>query len=177
MSRAVPSIERRPFVSNNKHGIARWGAQSLITTTITITMPHSTRAPSATQAPSYKFPADSKPSLRTSMEKFPDINSLDGQSEHMANGNEFMDSSSPIDRWHARRDNGASWTNGHSTGGGGSARQKSLSDAFKTIRTRKASVSANVHEISDALKAPVSPLLIVRQPPFFQSCPNTTTDW
>lgn len=40
-------------------------------------------------------------------------------------------------------------------------RQKSLSDAFKTIRTRRASVSANAHEIADALKAPVSFKLIV----------------
>lgn len=40
-------------------------------------------------------------------------------------------------------------------------RQKSLSDAFKTIRTRRASVSANAHEIADALKAPVSIKLIV----------------
>lgn len=40
-------------------------------------------------------------------------------------------------------------------------RQKSLSDAFKTIRTRRASVSANAHEIADALKAPVSVKLIV----------------
>lgn len=36
-----------------------------------------------------------------------------------------------------------------------------MSDAFRTIRTRKASVSANVHEIGDALKAPVSPKLVV----------------
>ncbi len=40
-------------------------------------------------------------------------------------------------------------------------RQKSLSEAFKTIRTRRASVSANAHEIADALKAPVSVKLIV----------------
>ena len=40
-------------------------------------------------------------------------------------------------------------------------RQKSLSDAIRTIRTRKGSVSANAHEIADALKAPVSVRLIV----------------
>lgn len=40
-------------------------------------------------------------------------------------------------------------------------RQKSISEAIKTIRTRKGSVSANAAEIADALKAPVSVRLIV----------------
>lgn len=39
-------------------------------------------------------------------------------------------------------------------------RQKSLSDAFKTIRTRKGSMSQNAQEIAEALKAPVSWTLI-----------------
>jgi solute carrier family 35, member E1 len=47
-------------------------------------------------------------------------------------------------------------------GGASYGRQKSLSDAFRTIRTRRASVGANAHEIAEALKAPVSPKLIVR---------------
>ena len=40
-------------------------------------------------------------------------------------------------------------------------RQKSLSDAIRTIRTRKGSVSANAQEIAEALKAPVSVKLVV----------------
>lgn len=40
-------------------------------------------------------------------------------------------------------------------------RQKSLSEAYKHIRTRKGSVSANAHEIAEALKAPVSWKLVV----------------
>ena len=48
-----------------------------------------------------------------------------------------------------------------SNGGRPHGRQKSLSDAFRTIRTRRASVSANAQEIAEALKAPVSPKLIV----------------
>ena len=40
-------------------------------------------------------------------------------------------------------------------------RQKSISDAFRTIRTRKASVSDNAHEIAEALRAPVSVKIIV----------------
>ncbi|KAG5981174.1 hypothetical protein E4U54_006673, partial [Claviceps lovelessii] len=42
----------------------------------------------------------------------------------------------------------------------GHGRQKSLTDAFRTIRTRKGSVSQNAHEIADALRAPVSPKLV-----------------
>jgi solute carrier family 35, member E1 len=41
-------------------------------------------------------------------------------------------------------------------------RQKSLTEAIRTIRTRSGSVSQNVQEIADALKAPVSPTLVVR---------------
>lgn len=50
------------------------------------------------------------------------------------------------------------WSEGSRRGHG---RQKSLSDAFRTIRTRKGSVSQNAHEIADALRAPVSPKLVV----------------
>lgn len=40
--------------------------------------------------------------------------------------------------------------------------QKSISEAFRTIRGRRASVSQNAHEIADALRAPVSAKLVVR---------------
>ncbi|KAI9823343.1 MAG: suppressor of loss of ypt1 [Thelocarpon impressellum] len=65
----------------------------------------------------------------------------------------------PSDRWQARRQ---STTNRgfEPSAGTRHGRQKSLSDAINTIRTRRASVSANAHEIADALKAPVSPKLI-----------------
>ncbi|TGJ87248.1 hypothetical protein E0Z10_g1550 [Xylaria hypoxylon] len=43
---------------------------------------------------------------------------------------------------------------------GGHGRQKSISEAFRTIRDRGGSVSRNAHEIADALKAPVSGRLI-----------------
>jgi solute carrier family 35 protein E1 len=133
-------------------------------------MPHSTRASSATRVPTFKFANETKPTaLRTSMEtsRFPDFDTSEGQSPYLNNGTGFVNSPSPLDRWQPRRDSTlgrSSWANGQTTGGKHS-RQKSLSDAFRTIRTRNASVSANVHEISDALKAPVSPKLIVRKPP------------
>lgn len=71
----------------------------------------------------------------------------------------------PADQWRARKDSSVRWntaaSNGYS-GGHGHSRQKSLGEALRTIRTRSASTSQNVHEIADALKAPVSPMLIVR---------------
>jgi solute carrier family 35 protein E1 len=69
------------------------------------------------------------------------------------------------ERWQPRKEGGAEgspWMNSRSSSGGRPhGRQKSLSDAFRTIRTRRASVSANAQEIAEALKAPVSPKLIV----------------
>lgn len=74
-------------------------------------------------------------------------------------------SSSRNERLLARKDNHLSWGNGHLNVSGarehGHSRQKSLSDAFRTIRNRKASVSENAHEIADALKAPISVRTIV----------------
>ncbi|KAI9699347.1 MAG: suppressor of loss of ypt1 [Candelina mexicana] len=67
----------------------------------------------------------------------------------------------PSERWQPRKDNVVYWGNGSMKGAGSRhGRQKSLSDAFKTIRTRRGSVSANAHEIADALKAPISLKLI-----------------
>jgi hypothetical protein len=134
----------------------------------TFAMPHSTREPSL-NCVSSKFPMDTRGNRRTSMEKFPDhVDPLDGQSPYQSSpivpSNGFIGGQVSADRWQPRRDSalkGSGWANGHT---GGHSRQKSLSDAFKTIRTRRASVSANVHEVADALKAPVSPKLIVREP-------------
>jgi solute carrier family 35, member E1 len=54
----------------------------------------------------------------------------------------------------------ASWMNGSQrvTRHG---RQKSLSEAIHTVRTRKASISENAHEIAESLKAPVSYKLVI----------------
>ena len=61
--------------------------------------------------------------------------------------------------WKANN-NWSAWTNG-SAGGARHGRQKSLSEAIKTVRTRKMSISENAHEIAESLKAPVSYKLIV----------------
>jgi solute carrier family 35, member E1 len=134
-------------------------------------MPHSTsefRPRSPGLSAPFKFP-DNMP---TSMEKFPDhIDNFDSQQELQApspkESNGFLNVFASTERWQSRRDGGNGgydWRTGRAGAGGRShGRQKSLSDAIWTIRTRKASVSANAHEIAEALKAPVSPKLIVRK--------------
>jgi solute carrier family 35 protein E1 len=64
--------------------------------------------------------------------------------------------------WQPRKEARFGYANGAAQGPSTRhGRQKSLSEAIRTIRTRKASVSQNAHEIADALKAPLSPRLIV----------------
>ena len=70
------------------------------------------------------------------------------------------------DRWQPRRDGHMARGSGHINGiPVRHGKQKSISEAIHTIRTRKGSVTANAHEIADALKAPVSVKLIVRTRP------------
>ena len=137
-------------------------------------MPHSIRGPSPGRIAqsSFKFPGDTKANSRTSMEKFPDLDTSDAfdqyDGQHPRNSNAYP-TGGPLsaERWQPRKDDrmrGESWTNGQLNNGRAHGRQKSLTDAFNAIRTRKGSMSANVHEISDALKAPVSPRLIVCEP-------------
>ena len=66
-------------------------------------------------------------------------------------------------RWHPCKEHHLGWGNGNINLAPPRqhARQRSLSDAFKTIRSRKASVSENAHEIAEALKAPISVKIIV----------------
>jgi solute carrier family 35 protein E1 len=47
----------------------------------------------------------------------------------------------------------------------GRARTKSISDAFRTIRTRQGSISQNAQELAGALRVPLSPTLVVGTPP------------
>lgn len=67
------------------------------------------------------------------------------------------------ERWQTRKDSHLAWGNGHLSVAGPRqhGRQRSISDAFRNIRTRKASVSENAHEIAEALKAPISLKILV----------------
>ena len=56
------------------------------------------------------------------------------------------------------KDNYLAWGDGHLNVASPRqhSRHRSLSDALRNIRTRKASISENAHEIAEALKAPIS---------------------
>ena len=68
--------------------------------------------------------------------------------------------------WQPRKDGHLTWGDGANniSGSRGHGRQKSLGDAIRTIRGRRASVSENAHEIAEALKAPLSVKLVVSIP-------------
>jgi solute carrier family 35 protein E1 len=131
-------------------------------------MPHSTieksplRASSVSRA-SVKLP----PEMRAPLEKFPDhVDQFSAQNGFrdppaIAFNSKSSISTPSTERWLPRKENASPWkaANGRSHG-----RQKSLGDAIRTIRTRGASVSENAREVADALKAPVSPKLIVCSP-------------
>lgn len=72
------------------------------------------------------------------------------------------------ERWPLRKEANAnswsSWANGRAgagAAGGKHGRQKSLSEAIRTVRGRRASVAENAAEIADSLKAPVSFRLVM----------------
>ncbi|KAI9744247.1 MAG: suppressor of loss of ypt1 [Claussenomyces sp. TS43310] len=150
-------------------------------------MPHSTspdpsrlpRESSAHRQLAFKFPADT----RSSMEKFPDhSDSIDAQFETQSSTsisslpNGHANGGGPsVDRWPPRREGGsAAWSAARSAGRT-HGRQKSLTDAFRTIRTRRGSVSENAQEIAEALKAPVSPRLIILCIVWYSSSALTNT--
>ncbi|KAI9671137.1 MAG: suppressor of loss of ypt1 [Caeruleum heppii] len=132
--------------------------------------PHATTILAGRRSPSPNAPMPSKaitqPSVSGPQELFPDF-------QHEAADTVATRTLSPLapstfnagrqstDRWQARRDPGINWAADPGPATARHGRQKSLSDALRNIRTRKGSVSANAHEIADALKAPVSPKLIV----------------
>jgi solute carrier family 35 protein E1 len=112
----------------------------------------------------YKFPVFS-----------PEYNPRDSSEGHKLDdlslshdGSPVFDGSRP---WMPRRNSarGTKWSGGlngtasalHGNGRGRHNRQKSLSEALNNIRNRSGSVTQNAKEIADALKAPVSPALVV----------------
>lgn len=148
-------------------------------------MPHSTASGTERRAPSQSRgkgpPRDASVDSRevaSSTEKFPDFESTPStynvspaqRPNGYVNGVNGASGSSnlPGDLWRPRRESsarGVQWgtslpgppTRGH-------ARQKSINDTLRDIRARGGSVSQNAHEIAGALRAPVSPRLIVWPP-------------
>ncbi|RAR02746.1 TPT-domain-containing protein [Stemphylium lycopersici] len=109
----------------------------------------------------FKFPAFQPDLLPTPEEEhgYGLSSSRSASPSHAAHAN---GSTMPGDRWQPRKEARFGGINGSASGPSTRhGRQKSLSEAFKTIRTRKGSVSQNAHELADALKAPLSPRLIL----------------
>ena len=122
---------------------------------------------SPNRAESFKFP-DFEESLASS-NTFPlqrrdslsaKVSSARTPSPNIPKANGILQNS----RWQHRRGSHLAWENNYNSISGHIPRhdrQKSLSEAIRTIRTRKGSVSANAQEIAEALKAPVSIKLVV----------------
>lgn len=102
-------------------------------------------------------PPYSPDSTQNYAEPFPRLSS---ESRDFAPG---MNGTMHSEKWLPGRNNRTGFTrSGIFNLGARHGRQKSLTEAINTIRTRKASMSQNAHEIADALKAPISPKLVVR---------------
>jgi solute carrier family 35 protein E1 len=107
----------------------------------------------------FKFPAFQPDLMPMPEEDYGQTSSRTTSPSHLPQAN---GSAAPADRWQPRKEARFGYANGTAAGSAARhGRQKSLSEAIRTIRTRKASVSQNAHEIADALKAPLSPRLIV----------------
>jgi hypothetical protein len=142
-------------------------------------MPHSTafgssmRAPSLSRSsnlhslPEHADDDDDDDRSARMMEKFPDYPDATAGASPNTNGvkaNGYLNGGASADRWQARRESSQQRAVRWGQKAHGHERQKSLGDAIRTIRSRHGSVSQNAHEIADALKAPVSPKLIVWRP-------------
>ena len=65
------------------------------------------------------------------------------------------------DRWQPRRSGHVAWDDGPGHVTGPRPPRRSISEAWRNVRRRQGSVSANAHDIAEALKAPVSVKLVV----------------
>ncbi|KAH3915013.1 hypothetical protein HBH56_083310 [Parastagonospora nodorum] len=107
----------------------------------------------------FKFPAFQPDLMPMPEEEYGHSSSRTASPSHAPQTN---GSTVPADRWQPRKESRFGYANGAPQASATRhGRQKSLSEAIRTIRTRKGSVSQNAHEIADALKAPLSPTLIM----------------
>lgn len=121
--------------------------------------PSSARDPSPNQT--FKFPAF-QPDLTPMPEEGFEWGHSSSRTASPAPPAQVNGNAIPTDRWQPRKDSRLGFANGIPNGPTTRhGRQKSLSEAIRTIRTRKGSVSQNAHEIAEALKAPLSPKIIV----------------
>ncbi|KAI0181550.1 TPT-domain-containing protein [Hypoxylon sp. FL1284] len=162
-------------------------------------MPHSTSSGSYGQEPSVsrssgKHLGEPDSDTSSGLEKFPDH--IDSPAMR-ANGARSI---SPVglnaygvglsggahlngDRWLPRRDlstsrgpgSGVRWGSPLGPSPGHTRGQKSIGNALRTIRGRNGSVSQNAHELADALRAPISPKLIILCIMWYMSSALTNT--
>ncbi|KAJ9295319.1 hypothetical protein DTO271G3_6142 [Paecilomyces variotii] len=104
-------------------------------------------------------PTSSAHSMPSPVDKFPDFH--DDSHEALTDKELPALQYATNDTWQPRRGGHAPWA--HAAGPRGSKHRprKSISEALTTIRTGNGGVSANAHELAEALRAPVSVRLIV----------------
>ncbi|RYO80481.1 hypothetical protein DL766_007366 [Monosporascus sp. MC13-8B] len=159
-------------------------------------MPHSTssgsyaRDPSASRSNAKSYGGDQSTDGDSAPEKFPDhidapsmrangVRSISPNTASNQNGYAVGLSAGAhlnADRWQPRRDNSTKavrWDGGSVSRG--HRQRKSISEAFHNIKERRGSVSQNAHEIADALRAPISPKLIILCIMWYMSSALTNT--
>lgn len=106
------------------------------------------------------------PHRATDHERFPSLDETKGNGyiHQMASPVEITPSQAIPDRykWPARKSSQRGRDSGRPPGLPGHRPRRSVSEALRNLRTRRASVSESAQELAEALKAPVSYRLIVR---------------
>src|SRR5205085_1991120 len=122
---------------------------------------------SAPRLPAFKFPGDSQQDHLATFYEEPS-GRIPPEPSSLSTQTGSTNGAVTGDRWQPRKESYSMWSNSSSPRSGGHhGQQKSLSDTLRKIKGRRASVSANAQELADALKAPISPELIVN---FFPIC-------
>lgn len=122
----------------------------------------SSSSASTAQKPTFKFP-DLAPISAETYEAVVDGGEVSPGTFPSHNGfaNGFVNGGPKEPRWQPHKRERVTYGNGGLISGPRRNRQKSLSEAFRTIKDRRGSVTENAHEIAEALKAPISPKLVV----------------
>lgn len=110
--------------------------------------------------------ASSSQSMTSPIDKFPPF-SDETHNAAVDSGGAFLGSPAryqPNNYWEGRNMGASTWdhTNGSTKIPRTRPSRKSVSEAFRTIRARNTSVSANANELAQVLRAPLSCRLIVR---------------
>lgn len=115
---------------------------------------------------------DPSPQVQSSpIDAFPAF--VDETPEAATNGKPQEEQNGHDHTWQPRKAEYAGWD--HHKPASKHRPRKSISETITTIRKRNASMSANAHDIAEALKAPVSYKLIVREPPTTRTTQETTS--